>query len=121
MVLRQTRRVDIAAIRGQVEATFLSWPDETITGTQLVGTVVSDDRSVVVVLREVGTGDLHRIANDAAAVLSESPGEATQRRMEEFMDGVLNYESFRRYRGRDTWGVHQWDDPTDAEVMSDRP
>jgi hypothetical protein len=95
---------------------FLSRPDETITGAQLVGTVVLDDRRVVVVLREVRTGDLHRIVNDAEEFLSELPGEDVARRMEELMDGVLNYESYRLYRGRDLWGAPQWDDPTDAEV-----
>ena len=117
----QTRIVDIAAVRAQVEATFLSRPDDTITGTQLVGTVVPDDRRVVVVLRELRTGDLHRIVNDVDAVLSELPGEHVQRRMEELMDGVLNYESYRLYRGRDRWGVHQWDDPIDADVSAERP
>ena len=106
----------MASIRAVVETAFLSRPDATIASMQLVGTVVLDDRRLVVVLRETQTGgELHRIVNDVEDLLGDVPAEARDRLLDDWMDGVLIYPSYRVYRGRDRWGVHHWDDPVDDD------
>ena len=108
-----TRR-DVAAVRAEVEARFLLRPGHTITGSRLVGTVVLDEFTVVVMVRE-DTGELHRIVNDVRNWSGELLVRDDLRALDEWMDGILNYPSFRRYEGRDAWGIHQWDDPVDRD------
>lgn len=108
-------RMDVAAVRAEIEARYLCRPDHAITEGQLVGTVALDDLTVVVVLRETGPEELHRIVNDIRDWGGELLVRDDRRAVDEWMVGVLNYPSFRRYQGRDGWGVHQWDDPVDPD------
>jgi hypothetical protein len=106
--------MDVAALRAEVEARFLSRPGHAITGSQLVGTVVLDEFTLVVVVREE-TGELHRVVNDVRDWSGELLVRDNLGPLQDWMDGVLNYPSFRQYEGRDGWGVHQWSDPLDLD------
>lgn len=77
---------------------------------ELLGTLVLDDRRLVVLFRELDTGDVQRVVNDVEEIRVRVPATDVERLVLEVLVETIHQRGEKTYAGRDRWGVHEWDD-----------